>query len=44
MARVFASIIEIKGQNLTNGVFVVNSGKLTKYSFMWFFRVCFYLG
>jgi hypothetical protein len=28
----FAFILEVKGSNLTNGVFVVNNGKLTKYS------------
>jgi hypothetical protein len=27
---VFTSILEIVGSNLTNGVFVVNGGKLTK--------------
>jgi hypothetical protein len=32
MVRVFASILEVKGSNLTYGVFVVNNGKLTKYS------------
>jgi hypothetical protein len=32
MIRVFASILEMKGLDLTNGVFVVNSDKLTKYS------------
>jgi hypothetical protein len=32
MAGVFASIIEVKGSNLTNGVFVVNNGELIKYS------------
>jgi len=32
--RVFASILKIKGSNFTNGVFVVNNGKLTIYSFM----------
>jgi len=32
MVGVFASILEVKGSNPTNGVFVVNSGKLTKYS------------
>jgi len=32
MVGVFASIPEVKGSNPTNGVFVVNSGKLTKYS------------
>jgi hypothetical protein len=31
MVKVFASILEIKGSNLTNGAFVVNNGKLTKY-------------
>jgi hypothetical protein len=28
---VFISILEVKGSNLTNGVFVLNNGKLTKY-------------
>jgi hypothetical protein len=28
---VFVFILEVKGSNLTNGVFVVNSGKLIKY-------------
>jgi hypothetical protein len=32
MVEMFASILEVKGLNLTNGVFVVNSDKLTKYS------------
>jgi hypothetical protein len=31
MVGVFASILEVKGSNFTNGVFVVNNGKLTKY-------------
>jgi len=31
MVKVFASILEVKGSNLTNYVFMVNSGKLTKY-------------
>jgi hypothetical protein len=31
MVEVFASILNIKGSNLINGVFVVNNGKLTKY-------------
>ncbi len=26
--------LKVKGSNLTNGVFVVNSGKVTEYSFM----------
>jgi hypothetical protein len=34
MIRVFASILEVKGSNFTNGVFVVNNGKLSKYSSM----------
>jgi hypothetical protein len=34
MVKVFASILEVKGSNFTNGVYVVNSGKLTKYSLM----------
>jgi len=32
MVGVFVYILEVKGSNLTNGVFVVNSGKLIKYS------------
>jgi hypothetical protein len=28
MVRVFASIVKVKGSNFTNGVCVVNSGKL----------------
>jgi hypothetical protein len=32
MVRVFAYILEVKGSNLTNDVFEVNSGKLIKYS------------
>jgi hypothetical protein len=28
MVGVFASILEVKGSNLTNGVFVVDNGKL----------------
>jgi hypothetical protein len=32
MVGVFASILKVKGSNFTNGVFVVNSGKLTEYS------------
>jgi hypothetical protein len=31
MVRVFACILELKGLNFTNGVFVVNNGKLTEY-------------
>jgi hypothetical protein len=34
MVKVFTAILEVKGSNFTNGVFVVNSGKLTKYFFM----------
>jgi hypothetical protein len=34
MVELFASTLKVKGSNLTNGVFVVNSGKLTKYSSM----------
>jgi len=33
MVRVFVSILEVKGSNHTNGVFVVKSGKLIKYFF-----------
>ncbi len=32
MVGVFAFILKVKGSNLTNGVFVVNSDKLTEYS------------
>jgi len=32
MVRVFASILEVKGSNFTNCVFVINNGKLTEYS------------
>jgi hypothetical protein len=31
MVGVFASILEIKGSNFTNDVFMVNNGKLTEY-------------
>jgi len=31
MVKVFASILEVKGSNLTNGVFVVNNDKLNEY-------------
>ncbi len=34
MVRVFVSTVEVKGSNFTNGVFVVNNGKLTKYFLM----------
>jgi len=34
MVGVFLYILEVKGSNLTNGVFVINSGKLIKYSLM----------
>jgi hypothetical protein len=34
MVGVFTSILEVKGSNFTNGVFVINSGKLTKYFLM----------
>jgi len=34
MVRVFAYILEVKGLNFTNGVFVVNNGKLIEYSLM----------
>jgi hypothetical protein len=34
MVGVFVSILEVKKSNLTNGVFVVNNGKLTEYSLM----------
>jgi hypothetical protein len=32
MVRVFTSILKVKWSNLTIGVRVVNSGKLTEYS------------
>jgi len=32
MVRVFASILKVNESNFTNGVFVVNNVKLTKYS------------
>jgi hypothetical protein len=31
MVKVFASILKVKGSNFTNGVFVVNNGKLTEH-------------
>jgi len=31
MVGMFISIIEVKGSNFTNGVFVINNGKLTEY-------------
>jgi len=31
MLEMFISILEVKGSNFTNGVFVINSGELTKY-------------
>ncbi len=34
MVGVFVSILRVKGSNLTNGVFVVISGKLIKYIIM----------
>jgi hypothetical protein len=34
MVGVFTSILEVKGWNLTNGVFVVNNGKFIEYSLM----------
>jgi len=34
MVQIFASILDVKGSNLTSGVCMINSGKLTKYSFM----------
>jgi hypothetical protein len=34
MVGVFACILEVKESDLTNGVFMVNNSKLTKYSFM----------
>jgi hypothetical protein len=34
IAKVFASILKVKGSNFTNGVFVVNSNKLIEYFLM----------
>jgi hypothetical protein len=34
MVGVFASILKVKGSNLKNVVFMVNTEKLTKYSIM----------
>jgi len=34
MVRVFTSILKVKGSNLTNGVFMINNGKLSEYFFM----------
>ncbi len=39
MVGVFTSILEVKGSNFANGVFVVNSGKLIKDYPMWFHRI-----
>jgi hypothetical protein len=33
MVGVFASILEVKKSNFTNGVFVVSNGKLNEYIF-----------
>jgi hypothetical protein len=44
MVGVFTSILEVKGSNLINGVFVVNNVELIKYSIMYFFIVGAYLG
>jgi len=44
MVGVFASILEIKGSNFTNGVFVVNNNKLIEYFPMSFPIVGAYLG
>jgi hypothetical protein len=35
MVRVFAFILKVKGSNFTNGVFMVNNGKLIKYFPIW---------
>jgi hypothetical protein len=34
MVGVFVSILDLKGSNVTNCVFVVNNGKLTKFFLM----------
>ncbi len=36
MVELFVFILKVKKSNLTNGVFVINNGKLVEYSFMWF--------
>jgi len=43
MVGVFVSILEVKKSNFTNGMFVVNGGKLIKYFLMLLFRVGAYL-
>jgi hypothetical protein len=43
MVGVMATILEVKGSNFTNGVFVVNSGKLIEYYHMWFLKISVYL-
>jgi len=43
MVGVMGSILKINGSNLTIDVFVVNSGKLIKYSLMWFLKIGVYL-
>ncbi len=42
MVKVFVSILEVKGSNFINGVFVVNSDKLVEYFPMYFPKVCAY--
>jgi hypothetical protein len=44
MAEVFVSILKVKGSNFTNGVFLVNNGKLIEYFLMWFPIIGAYLG
>jgi hypothetical protein len=44
MVGVFASILKVKGSNLTNGVFMINSGKLIEYFPIIFLKVGAYLG
>jgi hypothetical protein len=34
MVGMFIFILKVKGSNFTNGVFVVNNGKLTEYFLM----------
>jgi hypothetical protein len=44
MVKVFVSILEVEGLNVTNGVFVINNDKLIEYYPMWFLKVGAYLG
>jgi len=39
MVGMFASILKVKGSNFTSVVCMVNNGRLTKYSSIYFFSV-----